>query len=400
MPIQKAGAVLLSPGIRQLGPGRFHVEVWATDPKTGKRQKRQALVSTVREAHERQEELRAGPAVRASKVRLRDYAGDWLERRQASFSPSTQERLVYELARINVGLGDLYLDAIEPVDLSRWRDSLTADYRPATINSVLRTLRSVLDQAREDRLIRFNPAREVKGVREGRTQGARGRVLSPSEFRRFVDSARQLADNGVISPDVGRLVLLLAWTGLRLGEAIALRWSDYRDGELHVGASAWGGEVKGTKTDDPRRVVVVAPLAQVLADQRAWLDETGHQGRDSGLMFPASAPQAHGGAARRGGQVRWFRNDRTLARPLAQISKAAGVDRLTAHSFRRTWEGLLRQAGVDGMVRRSLAGWRAEGAQAIYAVVGKEEQARAGAAVVGLVGLQPQPATPALRQIG
>jgi len=38
----------------------------------------------------------------------------------------------------------------------------------------------------------------------------------------------------------------------------------------------------------------------------------------------------------------------------------------------------MREAGVDQLVRRALAGWRSEKAQAIYATVNKDERDAAG----------------------
>lgn len=55
------------------------------------------------------------------------------------------------------------------------------------------------------------------------------------------------------------------------------------------------------------------------------------------------------------------------------------------HSFRRTYENLLRQAGVDQLGRPSLAGWRSEEAQEIYAGVDQKERGAAAQALVRLV---------------
>ncbi|MBI2374257.1 MAG: hypothetical protein HYV07_09675 [Deltaproteobacteria bacterium] len=55
------------------------------------------------------------------------------------------------------------------------------------------------------------------------------------------------------------------------------------------------------------------------------------------------------------------------------------------HSLRRTYENLLRKAGVNDFVRRSLAEWRTEDAQAIYASHDREERDGAGEALVKLV---------------
>ncbi len=46
---------------------------------------------------------------------------------------------------------------------------------------------------------------------------------------------------------------------------------------------------------------------------------------------------------------------------------------------------MLRQAGVDQLVRRSLAGWRSDNAQRIYAGIDKRERDAAGDAMVRLV---------------
>ena len=180
--------------------------------------------------------------------------------------------------------------------------------------------------------------------------------------------------------------MLLALTGMRRGELLALRWEDYRDGELRVERSVWRRQVKVTKTDDPRRIVVVGPLAEVLAEQRRWLLEQQHPGLASELMFLASPAHAKAGATRRGvEELSWYRSPTIFARPLAKVVEEAGITDISGHSLRRTWENLLRAAGVDQLVRRALAGWRTERAQAIYATVAKEERKAAGSAMVSLV---------------
>ena len=175
---------------------------------------------------------------------------------------------------------------------------------------------------------------------------------------------------------------------MRRGELFALKWSDYVDGELRVERSVWRRHEKSNKTDDPRLVVVVEPLAEILATQRRWLIARQHEGLSSGLVYPASEIHARVGAARRGADhPSWFRAPEVLYKPLRKVWDEGG-DRLpefSAHALRRTFENLQRLAGVDGLVRRAVAGWRTEEAQAIYASVGREERDSAAAAVLGLV---------------
>ena len=189
-----------------------------------------------------------------------------------------------------------------------------------------------------------------------------------------------------VSPDTARLMLTVAWTGMRMGEVLAMQWSDYQDGEINVKRSGWRRLQTTTKTNDPRRITVVRPLAAALEEQRRWLVSTQHPGLASGLMFPASPKHARLGAHRRGvDEVSWYRSPTVLREPLARVVAAAGIPPISPHSFRRTYEDLTRLAGVDGVVRRDLAGWRTKKAQAIYATVCREDRDAAAEKVVGFV---------------
>jgi integrase len=78
------------------------------------------------------------------------------------------------------------------------------------------------------------------------------------------------------------LVSLLAYAGLRPGEALALRWDDLRSRTILVQNALALGEVKDTKTRRARSVRLLAPLAADLSD---WRDACGDP--DGGdLVFP------------------------------------------------------------------------------------------------------------------
>jgi integrase len=96
--------------------------------------------------------------------------------------------------------------------------------------------------------------------------------------------------------------------------------------------------------------------------------------------------QARAGATRRGAdRLSWYRSPSIFQKPLLKVVKASGITDISAHSLRRTWENLLRVAGVDQLVRRAMAGWRTEKAQAIYATVDRSERDEAAKSMVRLV---------------
>jgi integrase len=132
-------------------------------------------------------------------------------------------------------------------------------------------------------------------------------------------------------------------------------------------------------------VPLLEPLAEVLQAQRRWLLETQHPGLCSGLVFPADPVGAVRGATRRDGELRWYRSDNCLDKPFRRICEAEDIPDLSPHALRRTMEDRLREAGVDQIVRQSIAGWSDSDTQRGYATVGAPDRAAAGDALVALI---------------
>ncbi len=109
-------------------------------------------------------------------------------------------------------------------------------YAGATVNRKLATLSAMLTLAEEEGLITDRP--KVPREKEG---PHRTRYLTQAE-------EAQLLDN-IESPHLKSLFVFLAETGLRLGEAFALRWQDLHDGYVSVRDSKGGTARKLPLTD-------------------------------------------------------------------------------------------------------------------------------------------------------
>ena len=375
------------PGIVQDGPDRFVVTRWWTDPRTGRRRKRERVVSTLAEAVVVREQLvGAAPTRRPTRRRFADFVEQWMEENAERLAPSTCERYTGSLAHATVAFGRYYVDALLPSDIRSWQRRMTRDYANPTINGWLRILRVVLDDPVADGVLAKNPARMVKTLPEGRTKGKRGTALTLKQFRLVLKVIPEVVARKEVSSDVGRMIQTVAWTGMRRGELLELRWSDMVDGELKVERSVYRRRGKCTKTDDPRRITIVKPLEEALSEQRRWLLREQHPGLGSGLIYPANPRHAKASATRRGvEELCWYRSASVLDQPLGKVVEAAEVPPISTQSFRRTWENILRQAGVDLLVRRALSGWRTEKAQGIYATVDREERDQAALSVVDFV---------------
>jgi integrase len=108
-------------------------------------------------------------------------------------------------------LAAIPLYRLTPNDLRAHLRSLTdAGFAPGSVGNHLQVLRTAFRQAVSDRLIRVNPADGVVAPRKSRPEI---RILTVAEGRRL------LADGDP-------LPVVLVTTGLRLGEALGLRWAD------------------------------------------------------------------------------------------------------------------------------------------------------------------------------
>jgi integrase len=118
-------------------------------------------------------------------------------------------------------------------------------------------MQSMLERAKRDDKVLINAAREIKkpsGKRKGSVF-----VVSPEK----VEQIRAKFD-----AEGKAIVAVLAYSGMRPGELLSLRWSDIGKQTLRVEQGTDpDGTTKETKTGAHRSVVLLAPLA---ADLEAW----------------------------------------------------------------------------------------------------------------------------------
>jgi integrase len=173
------------------------------------------------------------------------------------------------LRRVTDRLGDVTLDAIDAAMIERVYDGLRADgLADASMWVTHRALRAVFKSATAGRtpLISWNPLGEVRnGPRK--SSGQQVDVLTPAEVDTLIDAADAYEADHDPSPPFGAFVRVLAWTGARLGEMLALRWDDVDldAGRMTIRASmSKAGEITSTKTDKVRRISLSCQTVDVL----------------------------------------------------------------------------------------------------------------------------------------
>jgi integrase len=249
------------------------------------------------------------------------YARTWLDR-QVQLKPSTRAWYATIIqAHIEPTFGATPLSRMERSTVATWVAGLAGSGRaPATVRGRHRVLSIILASAVTDGRIARNVASGVPLPR------AKGRT------KRFLDHG-QVAALAEATGEYGLLVRVLAFTGLRFGEAAALRVADVDLLRRRLTVARSVTEVNGhlvwgePKSHHARSVPIPASLVTELA-------RVCEGKRPEDLLF--TAPD--GGAL-------WLRNWRR--RVFDPAARADGLDGLTPHELRHTAASLAVAAGAN-----------------------------------------------------
>jgi integrase len=301
----------------------------------------------LRKARER---LDAGAPVRDAKRTVADWLAQWCATTLAASDRKESTRELY--ARLcekhlePAPFGAIRLDKLRPSDIEALVLAMRAEIKPAktegaepvralsdsTIRSTYTVLRAGLDGAVRDGLIARNPAAVVKRPGVARWEAKHASAVDVTKILVAAEGLRY------------RFVLvLIAATGLRPGEALALRWSDVDlDGAVLVVRGTLGrvgGRLVITepKTERSRRTVPLTPaLVSMLRTHRrqqaAERLHAGNQWRDSGLVF----------ATEFGTPV----EPRNILRTIELAAEKAGLEGIVVHTLRHSAAVAWLESGV------------------------------------------------------
>ena len=273
-----------------------------------------------------------------SEPSFHEFASEWFEANKGEWRESTRLDYRWQLSsHLLPFFAQHRLSAITVEEVDRYRHAKVREGKlsATSINKSITRLGQVLEVAVEYDLVPRNVAR-----------GKRRRVKATTPQRSYLDRAEQvealLDAAGVLDAkarsdykDLGRRALLatLVFGGLRISEALALRWRDVdlASGRLRVGEA---------KTDAGVREVELLPaLRGELAEHKAGTGDA----RPDGLVFATSkgTPQTATNVRRRVLANAVEKADKRLAKE----EKSPLPERLTPHSLRRTFASLLFALG-------------------------------------------------------
>lgn len=327
--------------IYQRGDGRWCAAIVADDPATGRRKRsvlygrtRKDVLAKLRIATERAAE---GAPVRDAKATVAAWSAQWRATTLKASSRKESTKALYRyLCEKHIEpepFGAKTLDKLRPSDIEALVLELrTRGLSESTTRTTYTVLRAVLDGAVRDGLIARNPAAGV--ARPGVTR-KEARHLSKPELAALLDAAR--------SSRFHPAFILLAATGLRRGEALALRWDDLdlEAGVLRVRGTLArvGGQlaVSPPKTDRSRRTLRLSPgvVAMLKAHRKAQAADrlrAANVWHESGFVFTTENGQPV--------------DPRNFLRALASAAKRAGLSGVGVHTLRHSAASFLLEDGI------------------------------------------------------
>lgn len=309
-----------------------------TDPTTGKPKRVTVSGATKAEARAKLREVVDRVAAGQPPTDATATVGEWLSHwrdtalKASSRAPST--KATYQNSITN----HLMPEPFGAIRLDRLRahhvEALTAELRDdrgladSTVRSAFLVLQMALDGAVRDGLLAVNPA---KLATRPKVEPAEARYLTADELRALLDILRVGRDRPRVRPSrYYAAVLTIATTGLRRGEALALKWSDC---DLDAGTA----RVVRAKTAAGRRTVRLAP--PVVAELRRWRDRQAAERKkaanvwvETGLVFTTE----HGTAV----------DGRNLLRAVERAAEVAELEDVGVHTIRHTWATLALEDGT------------------------------------------------------
>ena len=276
--------------------------------------------------------------------------GEWLDFWYQNYSkpklrPTTQagyENAIYK--HIIPALGKTLLSELSTNDLQQFYATLKKEGRlirtesygkgvsDRTVWSCHTRIRTALDRAVQDGLIRINPAADCKLPPQNPKEM---QLLSREEMQRFLIQARE--------EGYYELFLLELATGLRRGEVLALQWDDLdiETGVLCIQRQVYraNGElvVSAPKTKAALRTIILPPtLLGVLEEY--------HQQAESRWMFPSPAKEDSP------------LDPATVRKRLQTILEHAGCKRVRFHDLRHLFVTTALENGMDVKTLSAITG--------------------------------------------
>lgn len=252
------------------------------------------------------------------KLQFEDFGQQWLDYHNARLKPSSADRNNRCFKQLNRYFKGARVVDIRRTDCQEWEIKRGKGLKASTFNKEMEVLKRILDYAVDRGLLLDNPA---LGLKRRKVQSKAIVIPTHEEFDKLLKGIKRLDGR---ANEAYNLVQLLAYSGMRLGEAIHIEWHevDFKHNRFTVS----GGEV-GTKNREVRMV----PLFPKLKDFLLKLKDSKDADERSRIISIESAKKA-----------------------IIAACKAEGLPHFTHHCLRHYFVSNAIEKGIDF---KTIAAW-------------------------------------------
>ena len=358
----------MAPRLKKRADNRFTVTVTLD----GKRRFFYGTTQAEAKAEDARARVKLGGPVRDANRTLADWLGEWNETYLPLSNRAESTKIMhqgYTRTWIIPTIGTVQLGNLNVNDINRLLLAMKAAGKAdSTRRNAYTTLRKALDDAVTNGLLATNPAHRIRQPGVTRHEA---RFLTAPEVRRLLDASATYRYDVVVRFILG--------TGLRRGEALALRWSDTdlhdAHAKVHGSLTRRGRElvVTGVKTKSSRRAIalssaMVALLTRQKATQAAERLRAGNLWHNNGFVYTTALGE--------------LVEPQNLLRTVREAAQRAGLEGVNVHTLRHTYAtaGLLNGVSLK-VVSQNLGHASIQITADTYGHV-TDEAARAGATKV------------------
>jgi integrase len=260
-----------------------------------------------------------------TEMTFRELSERWEKAEGPTLKPSTLSHYHNALrAYVLPAFGSQTITKINREAVQTFLAKRAATYSASTLRSMRIALSLTLGWAKSNHWVPSNPC---EGVRLPQATGGRKVMRTALSGDEIASIAQALKE------PYATLVLFLAATGLRIGEGLAIKWTDFRNNVLHVTRRLYDGDVDTVKSRRSERKLPIDPLLMARLD-KLGKGEWVFRSRTGTPLNPGNV----------------------LKRQVRPAAKKLGISLGGWHDFRHTFSTKLRRSGVHPKVVSDLLG--------------------------------------------